>query len=200
MNHQVIRASTDDTDILSQVIAAAFCDLAPSIWLAPSREDRQAILPGYFRLLVEHVTAAGVVHTVPDRTAAALWLSAGPQSPALPADYDERLAAVTGPLVDRFRAFETALHARQPAEQPHWYLAVLAVHPDSQGRGTGTALLHAGHEMTDRDSLPVYLEASDLRTRRLYLHHHYTDHGAPLQLPGGPCMHPMQRDPGRPVP
>jgi GNAT superfamily N-acetyltransferase len=196
MSHRIVRAGAADAGPLSLVIAAAFADLAPSQWLIADPAERRQTLPGYFRILVDHALASGLAHTSPDRTAAALWLPAGPGGTAPPADYDVRLAAVTGPWADRFRAFDTALEARHPAGIPHWHLAILAVRPDRQGQGTGTALLNAGHRICDRDAIPAYLEASDRRTRRLYLHHGYTDlYGLPIQLPGGPQMHPLLRQP-----
>ena len=66
----------------------------------------------------------------------------------------------------------------------------------ARGRGIGTALLRAYHEMLDEThGLPAFLEASDLRTRQIYLRHGYVDHGPPIQLPdGGPKMYPMWRE------
>ena len=43
--------------------------------------------------------------------------------------------------------------------------------------------------------MTAYLEASDERTRRIYLRHGYADHGSPIELPGGPFMYPMVRHP-----
>jgi GNAT superfamily N-acetyltransferase len=147
--------------------------------------------------------AAGILRTTPRRDAAALWLPAGPGTPDGPGngstgDYDRQLAAVTGRRAGRFRFFDQTLDARHPPVA-HWHLAILAVHPRAQGHGTGTALLRAGHQMTDADRLPCYLEASDRRTRRLYLRHGYGDHGMPLLLPDGPLMYPMVRDPRPPA-
>jgi hypothetical protein len=48
-------------------------------------------------------------------------------------------------------------------------------------------------KILDRDRRPAYLEASGARTRRIYLHHGYTDQGAPIQFPGGPAIYPMVR-------
>jgi len=73
----VICAGAADLDVLSQVIADAFCDLAPSRWLIPGQATRRQVFPGYFRLYAEHALARGVVHTTPGRTAAALWIPAG---------------------------------------------------------------------------------------------------------------------------
>ena len=82
---------------------------------------------------------------------------------------------------------------RHPAGFAYHHLAILAVRPDRQGRGLGSALLRAHHAALDRDSIPAYLEASDLRARRLYLTHGYTDCGH-LFLPEA-VMYPMLRPP-----
>jgi len=192
----VVAASAADLDTLSHVIAEAFHPLAPSQWLTPDPAARRAIFPAYFRLYLEHAMASGVVHTTPGRTAAALWVHVGADGPAEPADYAARLSAATGRWAYRFRAFDAALDSRHPTGVPHHHLAILAVHPDTQGQGTGTALLNAYHHTLDHHTrVPAYLEASDQRTRRLYLAHGYTDHGPPIQLPGGPDMFPMWREP-----
>jgi len=189
----VVRADPADLDVLSQVIADAFHDLAPSRWLISEPAARRAIFPGYFGLYVEHALAVGIVHTTPGRTAAALWLLAGEETAGRPDGYDARLAALTGPWTDRFVAFDAALERRHPAGMPHHYLAILAVRPDQQGRGAGTALLRARLAVLDRVGVAAYLEASGLRARHFYLSHGYTDHGPPVHLPGGPGMYPMWR-------
>ena len=106
-----------------------------------------------------------------------------------------RLAAAVGPWTDRFRPVREALERHHPAGVPHHHLAILAVAPGRQSRGTGTALLHAHHATLDAAGMPAYLEASDPRTRRLYLAHGYEDHGLPIHLAGGPLMYPMWRNP-----
>ncbi len=191
----VVPADAADLRTLSQVIADAFHDLAPSGWLIADPAARAKIFPGYFRLYVEHAIAAGIVHITPGRAAAALWLRVGADPAGQPAGYAERLAAATSPWTNRFLAFDAALETRHPAGTAHHHLAILAVRPGRQGQGTGTALLHACHQALDRDGAPAYLEASDLRTRRLYLRHGYADHGPPIRLPDGPLMYPMWREP-----
>ncbi len=190
----VIRAGPADLDTLSQVIADAFHDLAPSRWLIAGPAARRRVFPGYFRIYVEHAMARGTVQTTTDRTAAALWIPVGPDGADPPAGYGARLRAAVGRRIDRFVAFDAALGGHHPVGHPHHHLALLAVRPDRQGQGTGTALLRSYHEMLDRDvGAPAYLEASDLRTRQIYLRHGYADHGPPIHLPDGPLMHPMWR-------
>jgi GNAT superfamily N-acetyltransferase len=192
----VIAADAADAGTLSQVIADAFHDLAPSRWLTPDDAGRRQIFPGYFRLFIDHALANGVVHTTPARTAVALWLPVGEHGPDLPVGYEERLAAATDPWTYMFRAFDAALDRHHPVGVAHHHLALLAVRPDVQGQGIGTALLRAHHARLDHDlGLPAYLEASDQRTRRIYLAHGYADHGSAIRLPRGPTMYPMWRPP-----
>jgi len=192
----VITAGAADLDTVSQVIADAFFDLPPSRWLIPDPAARREIFPGYFRLYAEHALEAGLVQTTPGRCAAALWIPVGEAPAGPPADYAARLAAATGPWLDRFLAFDATLDRHHPTGIAHHHLAILAVRPDRQNQGTGTALLRAYHHRLDRDvHAPAYLEAADLRTRHVYLRHAYTDHGPAIRLPGGPAMYPMWREP-----
>jgi GNAT superfamily N-acetyltransferase len=191
----VVSAGERDLKVLSQVIADAFHDLAVSQWLIPDPDARLAIFPSYFRILLQHAMTDGLVCTTRQRTAAALWLPAtGPTPP--PDGYIGRLAEITGPFLDRFVTFETELARHHPAGVFHHHLAVLAVRPDTQGQGIGTALLQAHHATFDSQGIAAYLEASDERTRDLYLRHGYTDRGEPIELPDGPSMYPMVRIPG----
>ena len=191
---QIVLAKTEDADVLSEVIAQAFHLLAPSIWLIPIAPARREIFPDYFRLFVDDAMARGTVYTTPERTAAALWLSVPETGLPTPAGYDEALALATRGWVDRFRQFDALLEKHHPAGR-HDHLAILAVHPDHQRRGLGTALLDTHHRRLDQAHQPTatYLEASDANTRELYLQHGYTDHGVPIPLPDGPQMFPMVR-------
>jgi GNAT superfamily N-acetyltransferase len=191
----VVSAQAADVGTLSQVIADAFHDLAPSRWLIEDQASRRAIFPSYFRLFVEDAMARGVVHTTPDRSAVALWLPVGAGGSDAPAGYGERLAEVTQPWTYRFRAFDAILDKHHPTGTAHHHLAMLAVRPDRQRRRLGTTLLHAYHAELDRSGgVPTYLEAANLATRELYLGHGYRDIGPPIKLPGGPAMYPMWRE------
>jgi len=194
----LVRADETDVDILSQVIAEAFFDLPPSRWLVEDPATRRAIFPAYFRLYVEHAVACGLAHTTPDRDAVALWLPAGPGAPDPPGGYSTRLAAITGPLVARFEAFDAALETRHPVTVHHQHLALLAVSPGRQRHGTGTTLLTARHATLDAEGIPAFLEASGPDSRRLYLRHGYADYGPRIELPGGPALYPMWRQPHDP--
>jgi len=192
--HQIVRAGEADTGVLAALIAEAFFPLTVCQWLIPDPATRRAAFPGYFQLYVEHAIADGLVETTPDRTAAALWIpGTGPAAP--PDSYAKRLADITGPYLGNFLAFDAELGPHHPAGTFHHHLAILAVRPNRQGQGIGTALLHAHHAALADQGIPAYLEASDERTRRIYLDHGYADQGGPIVLANGVQMHPMWREP-----
>jgi GNAT superfamily N-acetyltransferase len=193
--HGVFVTSAEaDTGVLSAVIADAFHDLAVSRSLITDPDDRRARYPEYFRLHVESAMQHGAVYTTPGHDAVALWFEAtGPAVP--PEGHPGQLAAITGPWADWFLSFDRELDVHHPAGVLHHHLAILAVRPDRQRLGIGTALLDAHHTRLDQAQIPAYLEASDRRTRQLYLAHGYADTGTPIQLPAGPVMHPMWRPP-----
>jgi GNAT superfamily N-acetyltransferase len=188
-------AGPGDIGRLCGVIASAFLELPPSRWLIPDPAGRHAAFPSYFRLLLELAIERGQVITTHDRSAAALWIPSGTEP--LP-DYDERLAVIAGDRLPHFRAFDIAMEEHHPRDEHDW-LAILAVRPGLQGKGIGSALLHARHRQLDTLGTGAYLEAASQRARALYLRHGYADAGDPIQLPAGPPMWPMWRDP-QPLP
>jgi GNAT superfamily N-acetyltransferase len=194
----VVRAGECDLEVLSQVIADAFHDLAVSQWLIPDPDSRREIFPGYFAIFVQEALEHGVVHTTPDRCAAALWIPSRHGPGTGPADYDRRVEEVTGPWAAQFRLLDAALSARLPSFRCQ-HLAMLGVRPDRQHRGIGAALLDTRHRELDQPPGDrAYLEASSPQTRTIYRSHGYLDHGGPIELLDGPSMYPMLRTPSVP--
>jgi GNAT superfamily N-acetyltransferase len=55
--------------------------------------------------------------------------------------------------------------------EPHWYLNLLATHPDWQRQGLGSALMDVMFERADADGLPCYLETETPENVAYYMHH-----------------------------
>jgi GNAT superfamily N-acetyltransferase len=188
------QATLHDVPVLGQVIADAFTELAPSVWLVPDPQIRAYVFPHYFSLFVELGVRSGVVHTTPDRDAAAIWLPVTTTPPA-PPNSDTRLGRITGNLVDRFQAFDATLERHHP-HSPHQWLAMLAVAPGRQRAGIGSLLMDHHHQLLDQQHTPGYLEAANLADRDWYRARGWRDHGVPIVLPhSGPPLFPMWREP-----
>ncbi|HEX4813997.1 MAG TPA: GNAT family N-acetyltransferase [Nonomuraea sp.] len=191
MRPGVRTAAPEDAAAVAELIATAFAQLKVAAYLVPERRERHKIMTANVQIFVEHAVEHGEVHLVEDGTAAAVWFPRTAPLPE-PRDYDRRLVQATGSWVDRFRALDALFEAHHPAE-PHHHLAFLAVHPDHQNQGLGSALLRHHHDRTG--GAAAYLEASSAGSRDLYARHGYRAR-EPFALPDGTLFWPMWR-PGR---
>lgn len=193
----IVRADVAQAELVSAVVAEAFSTLDVARWLVPDEAERRRRLAANFAIFVAHAFAHGHVDLTGDLGGAAVWfhVDGGAELPP-PPDYDARLAAACGPFTERFRILDAKFERSHPHGVAHHHLAFLAVRPDQQCRGIGSALLDAHHARLDAAGTGAYLEASTARSRSLYLRHGYRDRGEPFHLPDGPPFWPMWREPG----
>lgn len=192
------RAGDQDAERIGVLISEAFWDLDASQWIIGDPAAARRVFPEYFTQVAAAVLGSGgIVEWTAERDAVAVWvpmLATDPEPDF--GEWDTVLDKVCGPYADRFRVFEGFQHANHPHGVDHHYLAMLAVRPDRQGHGLGTAMIEAHHEGLDRDGVAAYLEAAGPRQRRMYERAGYRDHPGPYQLPdGGPSLYPMWRAP-----
>lgn len=191
--HDVRTAASADAARLATTLAAAFYDDPVFRWFSPDDRRRGAMLPGLFAVFVEAFGIHGETYTDVDVAGAALW--AAPETDPFSAEpsYAERLEAIVG--IDAPRLFEIVeLFEGCTPQQPHYHLQFLGVAPQRQGAGLGGALMAPILERCDHDGAPAYLEATSDRNRALYERHGFRDQGD-IQLPGGPAVWRMWRDP-----
>jgi len=74
----------------------------------------------------------------------------------------------TGPRMARRYALIDQHMRRHHLHRPHYYLSMLGVEPDEQGRGHGSALLKEHVALADRDHVDCYLETDKPESVRLY--------------------------------
>ncbi|PRY23981.1 GNAT family N-acetyltransferase [Pseudosporangium ferrugineum] len=195
-----IRSATyDDAPAMAELLVEAFLhgDLGP--WLIPHLHTRARVYRPYFALLTEqaldhgHVQISGDAST--DLVAVAIWYPIAGGPPPVAADYDTRLADITGQYQHRFVALDDVMHRHHPYDAWHHYLAFLAVHPDRQHHGLGSTLLAHHHAELDATGTPSYLEATGSRNARLYARHGYRPRASYRIGGDGPALHPMWRPP-----
>jgi GNAT superfamily N-acetyltransferase len=107
--------------------------------------------------------------------------------------FDERLENVSGENAARFFELDTRKREHFP-EAPCFYLALMGVVPERQGRGFGAALLATVLQRCDARRTPAYLEATSASSRRLYERHGFERLGD-IALSDGPSLWPMWREP-----
>jgi GNAT superfamily N-acetyltransferase len=161
-------------------------------WVLPDADRYDSFYP---RIVValggaafDHRTAIAT----PDLNAVALWL--GPGVEADGATIDALVHDAASPsrhaTLDRFFDQADAFHPHAN----HWYLPLIGVDPQGQGRGLGSSLVASGLKAPDREGLPCYLEATSARSRDFYAGFGFIELGV-IQDGDSPPMWPMLRSP-----
>jgi ribosomal protein S18 acetylase RimI-like enzyme len=143
----------------------AFVDDPVMRWLYP--EDEVFLAPGgaVLRSAMTAWVDLGEVYCTDDGVATAVWIPPGRPEPEFASDGPP-------PPPDRQERFEiigAATAAHTPPE-PHWYLQLLATHPDWQRQGLGTALMGVVFDRAAVDGLPCYLETETPENVAYYRH------------------------------
>ena len=194
----VRKATAEDVPHLADVLALAFHDDPAWSHLLPASSDRTARLRLFFETELRTITVPlGLVWTTEEVVGAAAWTP--PDAWRVP------VATTLREIPPMTRVFKGRLslalrsrlrmEGRHPRSPSHWYLAVMGVAPEWQGKGVGTALMRPGLEALDAARVPAYLEASTPRSRALYQRNGFVVTGE-FNLPGtGPPLWQMWRDP-----
>ncbi|WP_217167674.1 N-acetyltransferase [Streptomyces sp. AC512_CC834] len=203
----VIRtAGEDDRERVVRLLDEAFQDDPVSSWVFPGEEYRRRTHHRLMAAFADAVFADGWIDLTEDGAACALWLPvpADEHADAEPNDDGSEEDAEDGPAqvreavdpenerVERIARLTAGIH---PSGRAHAYLWMIGVAPGRQGEGLGTALIGSVLDRCDREGLPAYLEASSARGRVLYERLGFEFTGRALDLPDGPRMWPMWREP-----
>jgi GNAT superfamily N-acetyltransferase len=186
-----------DIDPLAAALARAFHDDPAMTWLFGERSDpRLRRLRRYFGSEARrHSRDGGTVLTADGRPGAAFW--APPDHWRTPWSAVLRAAPMMlqtiGPRIPRALKGLSLMERAHPRE-PHWYLSVLGTDPPQQGKGVGAALLEPILDRCDREGLGAYLESSKEANIPFYQRFGFTVTGQ-IDLPDGPALWPMWRDP-----
>lgn len=159
------------------VLARAFQADPLAVHMIPDSEERAALLPMFYEAAVRVADRFGEVFVAGrEVVGSALWFPPG-LADVGPSHFE---AVGAGDLPDRLPpgafdrftsviAYLDSLRGRDIPE-PHWYLAVLGVEPQRQGRGIGSTLVHPVLERADTVGIPCYLETQKAENVPFYLH------------------------------
>ncbi|HEY4020954.1 MAG TPA: GNAT family N-acetyltransferase [Pseudonocardiaceae bacterium] len=193
---KVTKATEADIQAAADRVAEAFHDIEVCQWLVPDPQRRREILPPYFAILAEYAFQYGeIFFTGEHREGVALWVYHGTEPLPEPDNYEDRLRAACQEWTERFQILDEQFDLHHPHSPAHHHLALLATTPAMQSKGIGATLLRQHHEWLDANGVAGYLEASSLRSAALYEKHGYVFSGKTIDLPDGPHMWPMWRDP-----
>lgn len=179
-------------DAILGTLTAAFEADPPVRWMYPDRAEYLAHFPAFATAFAGPAISDDTLVRV--EGGVALWIAPGaePDEAALVEVVERSIPAPRQAEV--FAVFE-AMGNVHPQE-PHWYLPMIGVRPDRQGRGLGSAMLRPVLARCDAEDIPAYLEATTERNRALYARHGF-QLIATIEVAGCPPLYAMLRQPAR---
>jgi GNAT superfamily N-acetyltransferase len=150
---------------LRTVVAAFRRDPLLRWWFADD-ETYDELAGRFFGVLLETRLEGGEVWVVDagdDIAAVSMWVPPGGNllGPEVAAErYAQVVAGLPASSGERVAATDEVVDALLPTE-PHWYLGVLATHPDHRGAGLGSVVCAPVFDAADRAGLPIVLETAN---------------------------------------
>jgi GNAT superfamily N-acetyltransferase len=164
MEQRTVRpASPSDAAVLTNIITVAFAE--DPLWSrALRRADGQpSDHEKFWELLVAGALRHPATWLLDGGRATALWIPPGETE--LDAAQEVQLQQLArdelGPAAEDYIDLLGRFEAAHPHHEPHYYLSLLATHPDHRGNGLGMWLLASNLQQIDAEHRPAYLESSN---------------------------------------
>jgi ribosomal protein S18 acetylase RimI-like enzyme len=190
-------AQPADVPALTRTLVRAYIDDPVAIWICRSPSRRARLLEAMYSARLRQMSTRHAVWTNAERTSVAVWTPPGNRHSGARPDATLLRRLLDPHMLARAPLLALGLNSmqrRHPREPPHWYLVLLGTDPDARGQGFGSAMLQPVLERCDADGVGAYLESSKPSNLGFYARLGFQK-AAVLQLPRGPMMWPMWREP-----
>lgn len=197
MTVSIRRSVPGDIPSLAGVLARAFRNDPMVVWPFVTGDDLDARIRDHFGHVDGLFAHEGWIHQSADGAGIMALIPPGREdrSRAIDALAIEGMAALTPDGGRRYGAFWAWIETCHPAGL-HWLLDQLAVEPEAQGRGIGSAMLQFAIVRAARDGLPLFLETGVRRNVELYQRFGFEVMHEADAPGGGPHVWFMCREPG----
>jgi GNAT superfamily N-acetyltransferase len=145
-----------------ETIVAAFRRDPQLRWWFPDEDEYDESARAFFGVLLDTRIEGGEVWVADGGRAVAMWVPPGGNliGPELAsARYSTMVASLSADAGERIQRTDEAVDHLLPSGA-HWYLGVLACHPDHHRNGLGSTVAAPVLSAADRAGLPVALETS----------------------------------------
>ncbi|MDT8913665.1 GNAT family N-acetyltransferase [Amycolatopsis sp. PS_44_ISF1] len=204
MDRTVRRAGEQDREAVVGLLDEALRDDPVSSWVFPTGTHRAARHPRLMAAFVDRALKGGYIDITANVSAALLQIPVREnvscvdgRDSGFGVDAPARLREAVDPGNERVELLDRVLATAHPPTPAHCYFTMIGVTPSRQSEGLASALIACALGHCDEEGRAAYLEASNIRSRRLAERFGFRLHGPGLPLPGGPVMWPMWRDPSR---
>ncbi|MEU1205799.1 GNAT family N-acetyltransferase [Nocardia sp. NPDC005825] len=165
-----VRLITDaDVPTAVDTLARAFADYPYTRYVIDADNHLERIRRYQELCLTRIAMLYGKVWIADDGYAVAAWSTPDQDPTPAFADLAAELSDLIGNRSEAAAASEAAIEPYRPHD-PAWMLHTVAVAPEHQSRGLGTAVLRPGLEAAARAGYPAFLETSSEANVRFYQH------------------------------
>ena len=191
---EIRSATPDEMPQAVAAIVAAFITDPLARFVCPAPHDYLRAMPLATRAFAGGSFEHGTAYVSADFCGTALWLPPGVHPDGAALERVFRDAACPERLDDVLATFEKM--GQSHPDDPHWYLPLIGVEPNAQGRGLGAELMQHAVARCDRDGALAYLESSNPRNISLYLRFGFEVIDE-IRIGAAPLVTPMLRRPSR---
>lgn len=198
MSIRIRKLHTHETPQASPVIAEAMMVEPGFAAVLPDEDVRRRVLVSRMKDSIESAISHDAVFVATDEETGkilgvAIWGPPGSYPPvdddqAADSDVPSYLVDVDTEIIEGLQAYDDNCHHHFP-DEPVWYLKLLGVDPEGQGKGIGSTLLRESLRELDEDGLPAYLETGTERNVRFYERFGFEVRRAEVQLAPGSTPH-----------
>jgi len=160
------------------ILSRAFYNDPFYVWIMPDDNKRIQQIEWWMRILLKYTLLYGEIHYTEDRKAVAMWL--GPDRPIVNDFKIFSMGLILYPIKIGIRNFMRALDIsgqwdkeHKKMDKRHYYLMVIAVEPELQGKGIGSRLMQLGLKNADNDGLECFLETVTPEDVQFYRKHNF---------------------------
>jgi GNAT superfamily N-acetyltransferase len=161
---EVTQAMPADRDRVIETVVSAFVADPAFRFFFPDDASYAHLAGTFVGHLFDRRARHGTVWIIDGGAAVSMW--DGPSAPGT-AGGESAPLELPPDVTARLDSYDAAVHAWLP-HSPHWYLGIVATHPQHVGRRWGRATMAAGLHRAATDGLPAYLETTNPRNVELY--------------------------------
>ena len=162
----------------TSVLSRAFYNDPFYIWIMPNDKKRMEHLEWWMRIFLKYTLIHGDIHYTEDHNAVAMWL--GPDKPIVNDFKIFSMGLVLYPFKIGFNNFMRALDIsgqwgkeHKKMNKRHYYLMLIVVEPEFQGKGIGSRLMQVGLKRADDEGLECFLETVTPEDVQFYKKHDF---------------------------
>ena len=165
-------------DEFAHVLSRAFYNDPYYLWTMPNDKRRMAQMHWWMKILLTYTLKYGSVHHTEDHRGIAMWL--GPDEPVIDDVKILAMGVAMYPFKIGVRNFLRVLdisgqwkREHKKRSKRHYYLMVIGVEPEFQGKGIGSRLLQVGLNRADDEGRECYLETVTEADVEFYKKHNF---------------------------